>query len=139
MEPLRVWFFVRASGTYTAKVSGALGELAAVVTPPSSRTRYQGLPEAWSLLFDAQKRVRCQTAGYVADRFEAGATAAGRGLSFGVLATLGLELPYQAGDVRLQAIQKVSRLLEPAGLVPVAVSKAEDLPAWWTSMVQGAE
>ena len=139
MEPLRVWFFVRASGTYTAKVSGALGELAAAVTPPSSRTRYQGMPEAWSLLFDAQKKVRCQTAGYVADRFEAGATAAGRGLSFGVLATLGLELPYQAGDVRLQAIQKASRLLEPTGLVPVAVSKAEDLPAWWTSTVQGAE
>lgn len=41
MDPLRVWFFVRASGTYTAPVGGAFGKLAAAVTPPSSRTRYQ--------------------------------------------------------------------------------------------------
>ena len=142
MDPLRVWFFVRASGTYTAKLGGAAGDLAALVTPPASRTRYQGMPEAWSLLFDAEKRVRGQTAGYVADRFEAGSTAAGRGLSFRVLATLGLELPFQPGDVRLQAIQRASKLLEPTGLVPVAVSRAEEVPAWWTSTVstvQGAD
>mmetsp|Transcript_55621 Transcript_55621/g.178450 ORF Transcript_55621/g.178450 Transcript_55621/m.178450 type:complete len:268 (-) Transcript_55621:220-1023(-) len=138
-DPLRVWFFVRASGTNSAKVGGFFGKAAALVTSPDQGTKLRGSPEAWSLTFNEDLQVRLVTAGYVVDRFARDTTTGGRGLTFGVLATLGLPLPIEPADWRLRAIQAVNGPLVDAGLSPIAVSRPEDVPKWWTDERRGAD
>jgi len=137
-DPMRVWFFVRASGVNTAPIGGALGQLGAFVTPSDKRTKYRGSPEAWSLSFNTDLQVRAVTAGYVVDRFDQRATTGGRGLSFGVLASLGIPLPVAPGSWALIAVQWITSCFVWTGLVPKAASTRKDLPAWWTDKRWGA-
>lgn len=134
-DPLRVWLMVRATGTYTQPLGGALGKLA---PPPDSRP-YRGSTETWSLLFDADLKCRLMTAGYVSDRFDSAATTNGIGLTFGILETLGLSLPSAVGDPRLRLIQAVNGPLEASGMTPKAVSAPKDIPTWWESSKRGAD
>eukprot|EP00965_Chrysotila_dentata_P188144 6172563-Pleurochrysis_carterae.AAC.1 len=64
-NPRRIWFFVRNSGTQT----GPLGLGYGLEFPPSNKA-VQGAPEAFSLTFDDEDRVRHLTVGYVTDRFQ---------------------------------------------------------------------
>lgn len=137
-DPHRVWFLVRASGTYRAPLGGALGELAARATPPDGR-RYGGSTETWSLTFNNQKQVRYISAGYVSDRFEPEATTRGKGLTFGVLASIGISLPSGVNSPGLQLTQSVAQAVQGTGLFPKAFSDADQIPAWWKSDKFGAE
>ena len=133
-DPLRVWFQVRATGTYQNPIGGPLGN----VLKPDNR-EYRGSVETWSLLFDKDLKVQLVTAGYVVDRFDDKATTNGAGLSFGILSTLGLSFPSASGDPRLRAIQGVAALLEGSGLAPTAVSAPEKVPSWWKNEKRGAD
>lgn len=136
-DPRRVWFLLRATGTYQQSLGGALGNLAATVTPPDQR-QYRGSTEVWSLTFNERLQVRYLSAGYVADLYEPNATTGGRGLTFGVLASLGLPLPAGVGSPVLQVVQKVSRFLAGTGIVPLPYSSADNVPSWWKSDKFGA-
>eukprot|EP00961_Rhodomonas_salina_P219261 2964018-Rhodomonas_salina.2 len=135
-DPLRVWFFVRATGTNTMKLGGPLGDALAAISPPSKATPYRGSPEAWSLTFNNKLQVRRLTAGYVADRFDEKATTGGRGLTYGITATLGLPLPA-ANAPQTQIAQFLSSLGGP--LFPKSSSEPSQVPAWWKDKRRGAE
>lgn len=62
----------------------------------------------------------------------------GRGLSFGILATLGIPLPIAPGSWVLIAVQWVTSWFVWTGLVPKHASAARDVPAWWTDKRRGA-
>lgn len=132
----RVWFFLRSTGTYQKKLGGFLGDVASSVASPDSRP-YRGSPEAWSLTFNDKKQVRYISAGYVVDLFDPQATTGGKGLTFGILATLGLSLPSGSGSPALQAIQKFTNAVD--GIFPKAYSEPSKIPSWWKSDKFGAD
>ena len=132
-NPLRVWYQLRATGTYTQPLGGPIGQL---LKPDN--TKYRGSTETWSLTFTKDLKARLITAGYVSDRFEEDATTDGIGLSFGILKTLGLSLPSGIGSA-LQLIQAVNPPLATLGVSPKAVSSEEDIPSWWKSQKRGAD
>jgi len=133
-NPLRTWFFVRATGTYQNPIGGPVGSLIA----PKGQN-YRGSPEAWSLTFNKDLQVRLITAGYVADRFDETSTTDGAGLSFGILKSLGLSLPAGVGDARLRLIQGFASLLQGTNLLPKPVSEESKIPSWWKSSKSGAD
>jgi hypothetical protein len=133
-NPYRVWYMVRASGTYQQPLGGPLGN----VIPPDN-TEYRGSPETWSLTFDQNLKAKLMTAGYVSDRFDDQATTDGAGLSFGILKTLGLNLSYGPGDISLRLIQAINGPLVAQGIAPKAVSDPNDIPSWWKSSKRGAD
>ena len=133
-NPLRVWFFLRATGTYQHPLGGPVGR----ILRPQNQS-YRGSTEAWSLTFTQDLKVQFINAGYVADRFDANATTGGAGLSFGILQSLGLSLPSAAGDPRLRIIQGMASFLQFTGLLPKAVSRPDQVPAWWTNEKRGAD
>jgi len=133
-DPLRVWFFMRATGTYQKPLGGPVG----TILQPEGQ-KYRGSTESWSLTLNEDLKVRLINAGYVADRFDPSATTDGRGLSFGILSSLGLPLPSSSGDPRLRLVQGITSLLVGTGLVPKAVSPPEDVPMWWRSEKRGAD
>ena len=132
-NPLRVWFQLRASGTYTKPLGGPVGK---IIKP--NGTKYRGSTETWSLTFDRTLKARYLSAGYVSDRFEEQSTTDGIGLSFGILKTLGLSLPSGVGNPVLELIQAVNDPLVNLGISPKAMSKEEDVPSWWKSGKRGA-
>jgi len=133
-NPLRVWFFMRATGTYQQPLGGPIGN----ILQPNNQ-KYRGSTEAWSLIFDEKLKVRLINAGYVADRFDEKATTNGAGLSFGILSSLGLSLPSATGDPRLRLVQGLASLVQGTGLLPKAVSAPEEVPLWWKSDKRGAD
>jgi len=140
-DPLKVRFFVRATGTYQNPLRGFLGMAAAKVAPPDGRD-YRGSTEAWSILFDDEHTmlVRCLIAGYVVDRFEDATTTGGRGLTFGILSTLGIPLPTAPGSLALRLNQWVAGWSSgKGGLFPRSVSDVDAVPRWWTDSRRGAD
>ena len=133
-NPLRVWYFVRATGTYQQPIGGPLGNF----IRPNNEV-YRGSPETWSLTFDDNLKARLMTAGYVSDRFDASHTTDGAGLSFGILKTLGVSLFSGPGDPRLRFIQAINGPLVQLGIAPKAVSAPDEIPAWWTNSKRGAD
>lgn len=131
-NPYRVWFFVRSTGTCENSLGGALGSIA----QPKGQV-YRGNTEAWSLTFNDDLQARLITAGYVADRFERDVTSQGKGLTFGILATLGVPQPSNPGNPIGILIQKFANL--SGGLFPKAYSSAENVPKWWTDSRMGQE
>ena len=136
-HPFRVWFLVRATGTYQNPLGGPLGTL----IRPKNQV-YRGSTETWSLVFDGHLKCRLMTAGYVSDRYEDydnGTTTNGVGLSFGILETLGLSLPSGPGNFGLRFIQAINGPLVALGLTPKAVSAPSEVPDWWSSEKRGAD
>ena len=133
-NPLKVWYFVRATGTYQKPIGGPLG---AIVKP--NNEVYRGSPETWSLTFNENMKARLMTAGYVSDRFDTAATTDGAGLSFGILKTIGISIGYGPGNILLRFIQAINGPLVQAGLAPKAVSAPDDIPSWWTNAKRGAD
>ena len=122
LDPLderRVWFFVRNTGTNT----GPFGLGYGLEAPPSGNA-VVGVPEAFSLTFDADERVRLLTVGYVADRFEG--NTGGVGAAFGLLRVAGIPLP---GGLAYRAAVALSNRLP--GATAKSCSKREEVPAWW--------
>jgi hypothetical protein len=133
-DPYRVWFFLRAEGTYQNPLGGPLGS----IIKPNNQV-YRGSLETWSLAFDEDLKCRLMTAGYVSDRYDAKATTNGVGLSFGILETLGISVPSGPGNLLLRLIQATNGPLVQLKLTPKAVSDPSEIPDWWTSEKRGAD
>lgn len=147
IDPLKVRFFVKGTGTYQFPLAGFLGDLAAKKTPPDGR-QYMGNTEAWSITFNDLDwmQVKCISAGYIVDRFEDESlcTAGGKGLTFGILNTLGISFPTEPGSKSLQLIQWITKAGQsgngdPGALFPKAFSDRRTIPDWWTDSRFGAK
>lgn len=92
LDPLKVRFFVKATGSFQSPIGGFVGKTTARFVPPDGRPLI-GSTEAWSITFNDLDRmqVRSISAGYVVDRFEEEVTTGGKGLMYGVLHTIGLK------------------------------------------------
>ena len=130
IEPNRVWYFVRPRGTF----SGPFRHPTRGILPPTNAP-YVGPPEARSVVFNDEGKIRLQTVGYVADRFS-GDTTGGRGAVFGQYAVMGEEIDASPGAWSTVFLQKLSEYLPS---VPRSYSRKEDLPEWWTDDRMGAE
>ena len=119
MEPQRVWFFVRNTGTNTGPF-----ELGYGLEAPPSNNAVEGVPEAFSITFDEDKRVKLLTVGYVVDRFQG--NTGGVGAAFGLLRVAGIPLP---GGLLYRAAVALSNRLP--GATAKSCSMREDVPAWW--------
>ena len=117
----RVWFFCRNTGTN----DGPWGLGYGLEAPPSGDT-VSGVPEAFSVTFDADRKVRLLTVGYVADRFYPNSNTDGVGAAFGLLKVAGIPLP---GGLAYRAAVALANRLPGAGAK--SCSKREDVPQWW--------
>jgi hypothetical protein len=133
-DPYRVWFFLRAKGTYQNPLGGPLGS----IIKPKNQV-YRGSLETWSLVFDEDLKCRLMTAGYVSDRFDAQTTTNGVGLTFGILETLGLSIPNGPGNLVLRIVQAFNGPLVQLKLTPKAVSDPSEIPDWFKSDKRGAD
>ena len=140
LEPLKVRFFVKATGTYQKPLGGFLGSTAAKLSPPDGR-QYMGSTEAWSITFNDFDRmqVKSLTAGYVVDRSEQErrlSTTKGKTLVHGMLSTIGLDLPEGVSMKIYQGL--VDQLSNDNGkdrLFPKMASDRRDFPQWWNDKV----
>ena len=119
IDARRVWFFCRNTGTNT----GPFGLGYGLEAPPSGNAVI-GVPEAFSITFDEDDRVKLLTVGYVADRFQG--NTGGVGAAFGLLRVAGIPLP--GGFLYRAAVALSNRL--PGGTAK-SCSKREDVPQWW--------
>jgi len=148
VDPMKVRFFVKATGTYQYPLGGFMGKVGTAVQKPDGR-EYVGSTEAWSITFNDLDRmqVRCITAGYVVDRFEEQGTLCttnGKGLTFGILNTIGINfLPTQPGSIALKLVQWVTLKFDKKGdadaLFPKAYSAPSEVPQWWRDERRGAD
>eukprot|EP00536_Pseudo-nitzschia_multiseries_P003674 jgi/Psemu1/186363/e_gw1.57.73.1 len=144
IDPLKVRFFVKATGTYQYPLGGFLGKLG---KKPDGR-EYVGSTEAWSITFNDLDRMQVKyvSAGYVVDRFEDRnrlATTGGKGLVMGVLNTIGVDfLPTQPESTSLKMMQWAAGHFSKKGgsdaLFPKPFSASRDLPQWWRDERRGA-
>jgi len=132
IEPNRVWYFIRPRGTFLGPFKHpTMG----MIEPTGAK--YIGPPEARSVIWNDEGKIKYQSVGYVTDRFT-GDTTGGRGAVFGQYAVMGQEIDANVGSVGTIFLQRLTGLL-PEGMVPLSFSKKEDLPAWWTDERMGAE
>ena len=136
-EPLRVWFWTRATGTFTQpwKPFGKGADFLAL-QPNGALAR---LPtESFSITFTPEGKVRFLTVGYVANRWDMAVPEGERQNTGGYGAVLGLF--YAAGQKQLATIALSDRFRAVgnwlantnagSGLAKTK-SNEEDLPAWY--------
>ena len=120
LDERRVWFFVRNTGTN----SGPFG-LGYFDAPPTGKTAV-GPPEAFSIMFDENDRVKLLTVGYVVDRFQG--NTGGLGAAFGLLKVANISLPPATSFLYRVAVALGNRL---PGFSAKSCSPEQDLPEWW--------
>jgi len=147
VEPLKVRFFVKATGTYQKPLGGFLGSTASKLNPPDGR-QYMGSTEAWSITFNDLDRMQVKSisAGYVVDRFEEDGvlcTTDGKGLVYGILNTIGVDyLPTSPGSKSLELTQWLTGQFAKGGpdaLFPKVSSDPRTIPQWWSDKRLGAK
>ena len=117
LEPNRVWFFSRASGTQT----GALN-FGKPIAPTGKRV--ESPPQAQSMLFDESGRVYTLTVGYCMDK-RIGNTE-GLGGVFALLKGIGKPLPFPEAQrlytpsLRFEAFERIAKVGESLGYGPNA-------------------
>jgi len=115
MEPNRVWFVSRATGTHT----GALNFARPI---EATGRRFEGPPQAQSLLFDEQGKVYTLTVGYCMDK-RIGNTN-GLGGVFGILQSIGHAIPVPEAQqlytpsLRFEAFERLGKAMEALGYDP---------------------
>lgn len=132
IEPNRVWYFERPRGTFTGPFDHPV-----VGNIEPTGADYVGPPEARSIIFNDDGKVRYQSVGYVTDRFT-GDTTGGRGAVFGLYAVMGQGIDDTVGSPITIALQKLAAIL-PKGMIPQSYSKKESLPSWWVDQRMGSE
>jgi len=144
LDPLKVRFFVKATGSFQSPIGGFVGKTTARFVPPDGRPLI-GSTEAWSITFNDLDRmqVRSISAGYVVDRFEEEVTTGGKGLMYGVLHTIGLDfLPSRPGSKTLQLTHWLTGQFTKNGgsdtLFPKAKSDPKSIPQWWSDKQRSA-
>lgn len=118
LDPNRVWFMVRNTGTFTG--DPLLPDLLNVLP---TGAKLEGCPETFSVVFDDEQKVKHLTVGYVADRFEGNTD--GLGAAFGIFKVIGAPTP-KPGPL-LQVLQWAGS--ELADSYPKSYST--DVPAWY--------
>ncbi|CAE7344502.1 GONST5 [Symbiodinium sp. CCMP2456] len=117
LEPNRVWFFARATGTHTGTLNFARP------IPPTNK-RIEAPPQAQSMLFNEQGQCYTLTVGYCMDK-RIGNTE-GLGGVFGILKAVGHGLPFPEGQrlytpsLRYEAFERVAKFAEALGFGPNA-------------------
>jgi len=129
LNPNRVWFMVRNTGTFTGEDGFNVGN--GIVIPANGK-EIRGCPETFSITFDDDKKVKHVTVGYVADRFEGNTN--GAGAAVGIFNAIGL--PFPKPGPLLQFAQWFGTEVANGGAYSYSV---EDIPAWWTSKEKGSE
>ena len=115
LEPNRVWFFSRATGTQTGKLN-----FGKPIAPTLKRV--ESPPQAQSMLFDEAGRVYTLTVGYCMDK-RIGNTE-GLGGVFGLLKGIGKPLPFPEAQrlytpsLRYEAFERVAKVAESLGYGP---------------------
>jgi hypothetical protein len=123
LDPNRVWFMVRNTGTFTGEPGLGFGN--EVYVPPNGKS-IQGCPETFSITFDDQQKVKHLTVGYVADRFQGNTN--GKGAAVGIFNSIGIPFP-EPGPL-LKFIQWFGTEVYNTG---ASSYSTKDIPAWWTS------
>ncbi|GMI60631.1 hypothetical protein ScalyP_jg8187 [Parmales sp. scaly parma] len=131
IEPMRVWYFVRPRGTFSGPFTHPiLGEI-----KPTGK-KLIGPPEARSMLFNDEGKIKMTTVGYVTDRFT-GDTTGGNGAVFGLYHVMGQGIDGRVGAPLTSLIQKLGEFLP--GL-PASYSRRDSsFPRWWKDSRNGAE
>jgi len=117
LEPNRVWFFSRATGTHTGTLQFGSGIKA------TGKTVHMP-PQAQSMLFNEKGECYTLTVGYAMDK-RIGNTE-GLGGVFGIVKAVGHALPFQEAQrlytpsLRFEAFERVAKIGEAFGLGPTA-------------------
>lgn len=115
LEPNRVWFFSRATGTHTGTLNFGPG------MPPTGKA-VRMPPQAQSMLFNEQGQCYTLTVGYAMDK-RIGNTE-GLGGVFGIVKAVGKALPFPEGQrlytpsLRFEAFERISKIQETFGFGP---------------------
>ncbi|CAJ1434227.1 unnamed protein product [Effrenium voratum] len=118
LEPNRVWFFSRATGTHTGTLANKF---------PATGKRIELPPQAQSMLFNEKGECYTLTVGYCMDK-RIGNTE-GVGGVFGIVKAVGLALPFPEGQrlytpsLRFEAFERFAKLGEALGFGPNAKAK----------------
>ena len=126
MDPNRVWFMVRNTGTFTGEPGLGLGNEQYV---PPNGAKLQGCPETFSIIFDENQKVKHLSVGYVADRFEGNTN--GDGAAVGIFRAIGV--PFPSPGPLLTLAQWFGTEVLTGG--PLSYSK-DNVPAWWSEKSQ---
>ena len=128
-DPNRVWFMVRNSGTAT----GELGlDRDGKLRVPGKGAVLDGCPETFSIIFDADRKVKYLSVGYVADRFEGNTN--GKGAAVGIFHVIGL--PFPSPGPLLKFAQWLGTEVADLGARSYST---ENVPAWWKSEERASE
>merc|ERR1712217_322117 len=117
LEPNRVWFFSRATGTHTGTLNFGAGV-------PATGKAIRMPPQAQSMLFNEQGQCYTLTVGYAMDK-RIGNTE-GLGGVFGIVKAVGKPLPFPEGQrlytpsLRFEAFERVAKIGETFGFGPGA-------------------
>jgi len=131
IDPNRVWFMVRNTGTFTGKPGIGLGS--SLPSFPPNGAKIKGCPETFSMVFDSQQKLKHLTVGYVADRFEGNVS--GKGAAVGIFNAIGL--PFPRPGPMLKFAQWFTS--EVASEVTPRSYSTKDIPEWWTSEDKAGE
>lgn len=120
LEPNRVWFLSRATGTHTGTLNFGSG------LPPTGKA-VKMPPQAQSMLFNERGECYTLTVGYAMDK-RIGNTE-GLGGVFGMVKAVGKPLPFPEGQrlytpsLRFEAVERIAKVGETFGYGPGAVQK----------------
>lgn len=120
LEPNRVWFFSRATGTHDGPLN-----FGSTIAATGKEIRMP--PQASSMLFNDQGQCYTLTVGYTMDK-RIGNTD-GLGGFFGILKAIGHGLPFPEGQklynpsLRYEAFERLAKVGEAFGFGPTAESK----------------
>lgn len=120
LEPNRVWFFSRATGTHDGPLN-----FGSTIAATGKEIRMP--PQASSMLFNDQGQCYTLTVGYTMDK-RIGNTD-GLGGVFGILKAIGHGLPFPEGQklynpsLRYEAFERLAKVGEAFGFGPTAESK----------------
>lgn len=121
LEPNRVWFFSRATGTHTGTLNFGAGL-------PATGKAVRMPPQAQSMLFNEQGQCYTLTVGYAMDK-RIGNTE-GLGGVFGIVKAIGKPLPFPEGQrlytpsLRYEAFERIAKVGEAFGFGPGAAKKS---------------
>jgi len=121
LEPNRVWFFSRATGTHTGTLNFGAGL-------PATGKAVRMPPQAQSMLFNEQGQCYTLTVGYAMDK-RIGNTE-GLGGVFGIVKAVGKPLPFPEGQrlytpsLRYEAFERIAKVGEAFGFGPGAAQKS---------------
>jgi len=122
LEPNRVWFFSRATGTHTGTLNFGAGL-------PATGAAVRMPPQAQSMLFNEQGQCYTLTVGYAMDK-RIGNTE-GLGGVFGIVKAVGKPLPFPEGQrlytpsLRFESFDRIAKVGESFGFGPGAPAADE--------------